>query len=139
MPKLPVSRRLAGPRLVAFSLLALVCSAQSSGNSNLIAGTWRGTSECMTDSPCHDEVNVYRFSEIGGKPGTFSGVASKIVDGREVVMGTLDWTYDPEHHVLESKIERGKFRLVVNGNTIEGTLRLTDNTLYRRIHLERSK
>jgi hypothetical protein len=91
------------------------------------------------DSPCRDEVNVYRFSEISGKPDTFSGAASKIVDGKEVVMGTLDWTYDPEHHVLESKIERGKFRLVVSGNKIEGTLRLTDNTLYRRIHLERSK
>jgi hypothetical protein len=140
MPSLPTARRLAGPQLVAFCFLTLVCSAQGSGNSYLIAGTWRGTSECMqADSPCHDEVNVYRFSEIGGKPGTFSGVASKIVDGKEVVMGTLDWTYDSEHHILESKIEGSKFRLVVNGNKIEGTLRLTDNTLYRRIHLERSK
>ena len=144
MPKMSIGQ------LVAASLIfrmTLFCFAQAPGAGTVahgiqsqIAGTWRGHSECARkNSPCHDEVNVYRFSEIGGKPGTFFGVASKIVNGREVVMGTLDWTYDPEHHVLESKIERGKFRLVVNGNKIEGTLRLTDNTLYRRIHLERSK
>ena len=125
--------------LVAVSLLNSAVLAQSSANKSLITGTWRGSSECIQiDSPCRDEVNVYRFSEIAGKPNTFTGTASKIVDEKEVDMGTLEWTYDPEHHALESKIARGTFRLVVSGNKMEGTLTLTDNTLYRRIHLERA-
>ena len=140
MPKQPVVERLARLWLIAVSLLTPACLGQNPANSSLITGTWRGTSECMQpDTPCHDEVNVYRFAAIAGRPGMFSSVGSKIVDGKEVVMGSLDWTYDSDHHVLESKIEHGKFRLVVSGNKIEGTLTLTDHTLYRRIHLERSK
>jgi len=52
-----------------------------------IAGVWRGHSECaVKNSPCHDEVNVYRFSKIAGDANKFSGATSKIVDGKEVVM-----------------------------------------------------
>lgn len=52
-----------------------------------ISGTWRGNSVCaVPDTPCHNEVNVYRFSEIEGKVNRFSRTASKIVNGK-VVMG----------------------------------------------------
>ena len=128
-----------GRFLVTVSLLNSALLAQNSANKSLITGTWRGSSECIqVDSPCRNEVNVYRFSEIAGKPDTFTGTASKIVDEKEVVMGTLEWTYDPEHHALESTGARGTFRLIVSGNKMEGRLTLTDNTLYRRIHLERA-
>jgi hypothetical protein len=103
-----------------------------------IAGVWRGNSECtVKDSPCHDEVNVYRFSEIAEKAGRYSGSASKVVNGKEVDMGTLEWTYDAAKQALESEFARGKFRLIINGNKIEGTLTLPDHTLYRRIHLRK--
>ncbi|HTD54930.1 MAG TPA: hypothetical protein VK670_06080 [Silvibacterium sp.] len=105
-----------------------------------VAGAWRGTSECVQeDSVCRDEVNVYRFTEIAGQPGKFRGAGSKIVDGKEIEMGTLEWIYDPDKHALESQTPHGTFRLIVNGNSMEGTLRLADNTLYRRIHLRRSQ
>ena len=104
-----------------------------------VTGAWRGTSECVQeDSACRDEVNVYRFSEISGQPGKFTGAGSKIVDGKEIQIGTLEWTYDPDKHALESQSLHGTFRLIVDGNSMEGTLRLPDNTLYRRIHLRRS-
>ena len=104
-----------------------------------VTGAWRGTSECVqADSACQDEVNVYRFNEIAGQPDKFNGSGCKIVDGKEIQMGTLEWTYDPDKHALESKSPNGTFRLVVDGNRMEGTLRLPDNTLYRRIHLRRS-
>jgi len=135
-----MSRLYTGRRVLATLFLTSVCLAQSSAHQSLIAGTWRGSSECVqSESPCHDEVNVYHFAEMPGKPGTFSGAADKMEDGKEVVMGTLEWTYDPDRHTLESKIPRGTFRLVVSGNKMEGTLRLTDNTLYRRIHLQRTQ
>jgi hypothetical protein len=105
-----------------------------------IAGTWRGTSECvLRGNPCHDETNVYRFSESASRPGWFSGSGSKVVNGKEISMGTLDWQFDPEDHVLESKNPSGTFRLVVDGEKMEGTLQLPGAGLYRRIHLEKMK
>ena len=103
-----------------------------------ITGTWRGNSECvLKNSPCRDEINVYRFSEVAGKPGWFSGVGSKLVDGKEISMGTLEWNYDAEKHMLRSENSGATFRLVVEGSRIEGSLTLADNTVYRRIHLKR--
>src|ERR1700722_338287 len=67
-----------------------------------ITGTWRGNSECvLKNSPCRDEINVYRFSEIAGKPGWFSGIGSKLVDGKEVsrpVCHPFVCVYRPLHH-----------------------------------------
>ena len=142
MPKISIAQ------LVAASLLfrvTLFCFAQAPGAGTVahgtqsqIAGTWRGHSECARkNSPCHDEVNVYRFSEIAGKPGRFSGVGSKIVDGKEIVMGTLEWNYDAEKHSLESENSGGTFRLIVDTAKMDGSLTLPDKTVYRRIHLER--
>jgi hypothetical protein len=101
-----------------------------------IAGTWRGSSLCVVkNSPCHDEVNVYRFSEAAGKPSIFSVTASKIVDGKEIVMGTREWKYDVEKQILEC--EKPAIRLTVNGDKMEGALTRTDGTDYRRIYLKK--
>jgi hypothetical protein len=105
-----------------------------------VPGTWRGNSECVVkNSPCRDETNVYRFSEIAARPGWFSGTGSKIVNGKEISMGTLDWQYDSKSHILESDNPSGIFRLVVDDGKIEGTFFLSDQTVYRRIHLRKMK
>jgi hypothetical protein len=52
-----------------------------------------------------------------------------------MVMGTSEWRYDAQKHSLETENPAGKFRLIVEGNKMEGTLTLTDNTVYRRISL----
>jgi hypothetical protein len=140
--------KVAGMSALAVSLISLTacfCFAQASGGKTEIhsaqpqvAGVWRGNSVCaVKDSPCHDEVNVYRFSEVAGKPGLFSVTGSKIVDGKEVVMGTAEWKYDAAMHTLEADISGGVFRYVVDGDRMEGTLSLRDNTVYRRVHLVR--
>jgi hypothetical protein len=103
-----------------------------------IAGVWRGNSVCeVANSPCHNEVNVYRISEIAGRPGWFSVKGTKIVDGKEIVMGTGDWKYDQESHALTTEGPGGRFRLTISGNRIEGTLTLQDGTVFRRIFLQR--
>ena len=105
-----------------------------------ISGTWRGNSECaIKNSPCRGEENVYRFSEVAGRPGWFSGNGSKVVNGEEVSMGTLNWQYDPKSRLLESKNPNGVFRFVVDDDKMEGTLVLADATVYRRIHLAKVK
>jgi hypothetical protein len=104
-----------------------------------IAGTWRGTSLCQVEgSPCHDEVNVYRFREIPEKPGRFWCTASKIVDGREVLMGAgSEWSYDPTKHSLETALPGASVRLTLDGDQLYGALILPDHTIYRRIRLKK--
>jgi hypothetical protein len=101
-----------------------------------IAGTWRGNSVCLVkQSACHDEVNVYRFSQVAGRSGVFSVTASKVIADQEIVMGSGRWTYDASKHVLESKAP--PIRMAVDGNRMEGDLTLADGTVYRHISLKR--
>ena len=133
-------------RGMALAFLAVGCSAclgqgmgtQAQGEDvdSRIVGTWRGNWVCLVKgSPCRDEQNVYRFSKLAGRSGTFSGTGSKVVDGKEILMGRGDWTYDAEKHVLECKTP--DIRMVVNGTRIEGDLKLPDGTAYRRISLKK--
>ncbi len=101
-----------------------------------IAGVWRGHSECaVKNSPCHNEVNVYRFSRIDGRANAFSVTASKVVDGKEVVMGTGEWEYDEKRQVVEC--EKPSIQLSLDGDKMEGALKLEDGTVYRRIYLKK--
>lgn len=101
-----------------------------------IAGVWRGHSECaIKSSPCHDEVNVYRFSKVDGRRNAFSVTASKVVDGKEVVMGASEWKYDEKKQVVEC--EKPSIQLAIHGDQMDGALKLDDGTVYRRIHLKK--
>jgi hypothetical protein len=101
-----------------------------------ITGVWRGHSVCTDkSSPCHDETNVYRFASIAGRPDAFSVTASKVVDGKEIVMGTSEWQYDGGKRVLECKAPA--IRLTLDGNKLEGALSLPDGKAYRRIYLQK--
>lgn len=99
-----------------------------------IEGVWRGHSVCEDKkSPCHDEVNVYRFAAVAGKPHAFMVTASKVVDGKEIVMGSGEWKYDEAKKTLES--EQPPIRMTIDSKKMEGALRLADGTVYRRIYL----
>ena len=143
MPKLPTGRFVLAASLICFVNLFSFAQAPGGeaaihGSQSQITGTWRGNSECvLKNSPCRDEINVYRFSEVAGKPGWFSGVGSKLVNGEEISMGALDWNYDAEKHTLKSENSGATFLLVVDGSRIEGSLTLADHTVYRRIHLKK--
>ena len=110
--------------------------AQSAADDSPIVGTWRGNSTCsVKESPCRDEVNVYRIFKIEGKPGLVSVTGSKIVEGKEIVMGkAFEWKYDPQKHALESP--DGAFRFVLDGDNLEGTL-IKDRRVFRRVYLKR--
>jgi hypothetical protein len=138
-----VGRWILKASVICFSTLSGVAQAPNRqvaihDSQSQIVGTWRGTSECaVKSSPCHDEINVYRFSKIPARPGWFSGTGSKIVDGKEISMGTLNWSYDATSHALRSESSSATFQLFVEGNKIDGNLTLSDKTVYRRIHLEK--
>jgi hypothetical protein len=124
----------------AAAILTAILFVVPVGAQSQIAGTWRGNSECaLKNSACHDETNVYRFSGLPARPNWFSGEGSKVVDGKEISMGTLDWHYNANSRTLESDNPNAVFRLVVAGDKMEGTLILHDGTVYRRIHLTKMK
>ena len=143
VPRVPIGRFVLAASLICFADSFSLAQAPGGGavihgSQSQISGTWRGNSECvLKNRPCRDEINVYRFSEVAGKPGWFSGIGSKLVNGNEISMGTLDWNYDAEKHILKSENSGATFRLVVDGNKIEGSLTMADNTVYRRIHLKK--
>ena len=130
---------------IGFAGAALLAQTPGTDSSHLdapapIAGLWRGHSVCaVANSPCRDEVNVYRISEAAGKPGWFSVIGYKIVEGKEIVMGTSDWKYERQSHSLLNDSPAGSFKLTVDGDRMQGTLTLKDNTVYRRIDLHREK
>jgi hypothetical protein len=95
------------------------------------AGTWRGDSTCAAkNTACRDESVVYRIT------GT-SVSADKMVDGKPVNMGTLEFHYDAAQQALVCEYAQGVWRLKIDGSKIEGTLVRPDGTLFRRVTLHR--
>jgi hypothetical protein len=73
-----------------------------SAEASVVAGTWRGKSVCVTETPaCHNESVVYRIKDIPDHPDLVLIQADKIVDGKAIPMGTGQWQYDRTEHTLE--------------------------------------
>lgn len=103
-------------------------------------GTWRGDSLCVEKgTSCHDEIAVYRIAAIPGKRGYLMVTGAKVVNGREIVMGSGEWRYDSENHTLTGELPKGVITLKINGGKIEGTFILPDKTVLRRITLKKSR
>jgi hypothetical protein len=105
-----------------------------------IGGTWRGDSVCVEKgTSCHDEIAVYRIAVIPGKRGYFMVTGGKVVDRKEIVMGSGEWRYDSGKHTLTGELPKGVITLKIDGDKIEGTFILPDKTVLRRITLQKSK
>ncbi len=105
-----------------------------------IAGIWRGQSSCeQKQSACREETVVYRFSPLQDEPGSFSVSADKIVDGKAVNIGTLEFRYVEDQHALVCEYAQGVWRLSVDGEKIEGTLTRPDGSLFRRVALHKEQ
>ena len=115
-------------------------SSSATDDESKIEGTWRGDSVCIQKgTSCHDEIAVYRISAIPGRHGHFMVSGGKVVDGREVAMGSGDFRYDSEKHTLTGELPRGVVTLKIDGDQIEGTYILPDKTVLRRITLKKSE
>lgn len=99
-------------------------------------GDWLGDSICVVrPSACNDEKALYRIQKLGDKPNHFSLQAGKIVNGQAVDMGTVDCAYAPEKRALTCEFAKGAVHLNLQDNRMEGTMNLTDGTLWRNITL----
>ena len=117
------------PRSILLLLILLVgknVTAQS------FEGVWKGTSLCQVkNSSCHDEVVVYYISKDSTSK-SYKMNANKVVNGKEVDMGPLSFTYDDRQKVFVSvDSERSaKWEFKVTGNEMKGTL-MDKGKLYR--------
>src|SRR5262249_50741175 len=77
------------------SLLCQSDAIQSHPASYSVLGIWKGESICVGNRPaCKDEIVVYRFEEIPGKSGVVLLLADKIIDGKRIPMGKLEFQVD---------------------------------------------
>src|SRR6266851_2412567 len=84
--------------LLIFSILALSpkapYSSSTAGEDPSFTGVWKGDSVCqIKDSPCHDEASVYYVSK-GLEPNSFQMKMNKMVQDKEVAMGTVNCITD---------------------------------------------
>ena len=99
-------------------------SSQSNAN---ILGTWKGDSICVGSNrpACKNEVVVYRFEEISGKPGKAMMFADKIVGGKREPMGKLECSVTGGSDVsCEFNINQthGLWHYTLQGQSLDGTL-----------------
>lgn len=126
--------------LIVFFLLTDIASAQNEKDS--LTGTWTGTSLCQVkNSPCHDEIAVYHISKAAAA-NTYTIQMNKMVNGVEEEMATTDFIYDKSRQTLTGRTKDRQQResvweFVVKGNHMSGTLVLNDNTLYRKIEIDK--
>jgi len=122
--------------LVGFIAVGSACGVAAIDKDSL-AGDWTGESICMIHpSPCHDEHVIYHITEPDSA-GKLQINADKIVDGKPEFMGTLDCIFDKEHSVITCPMSQGLWEFTVNGLTMNGTLKLPDGKLYRKISVKK--
>lgn len=116
---------------------APVARAQADDEASRFSGTWRGDSVCVAkNTACHDEVVVYRIQKLPARDHVTIS-ADKIVDGREINMGSLQFQYDQQSQSWVCQYSQGVWRLKVQGAKVDGTLRDPKGTLFRRITLRK--
>ena len=105
-----------------------------------LVGDWRGESICLARrNVCHDEQVIYHFALKPDTSDVLTLTADKIVDGKPETMGVLDFKYDRDKRTLTSEQRYGVWKFTVAGNKIEGSLILPDNTLMRRVSVQKDK
>lgn len=113
--------------------------SQTAKPDDALVGNWRGDSVCaVRPSSCVDEKALYHVKKLG-QPNRYSMQADKIVNGHPVNMGTVDCVFAPEKQTLTCELPKGATHLTLHGTRLEGTMNLTDGTLWRNISLTKDQ
>jgi hypothetical protein len=135
--------------VAAFFLMARLAQGEGQGGGTVeeIVGTWSGSSVCVDRQAapaCKDEQVVYGIKANPGKANTATAEAFKIVDGKRVSMGPLEFARDAKSgswtSVLETPQVHALWRFAVDGAMLKGTLTLLPSeAVVRKIELRRDK
>ena len=137
--------------IVAFFLMVGLARgealARGGGTGDEIVGTWRGSSVCVDRQAapaCNDEQVVYEIGANPGRPNTVAVQADKVVEGKRVPMGVLDFTHNAESGAWTAELDTPRlhalWRLTVNGEMLTGTMTLLPSkAVVRRVDLKKEK
>lgn len=135
--------------VAVFLLMARLAQGEERGGGTVdeIVGAWSGSSVCVDRQAapsCNDEQVVYEISANAGKPDTVTAKADKVIDGKRVSMGTLEFTHDAKSSSWTSELDtprvHGLWRLTVKGAMLTGTLTLLPSrAVVRKIDLRKDK
>lgn len=134
-----MTRLLAPVTAIVLAAAVVAAAGAATGNdAGSLTGDWSGTSICTPNhDACRNEQALYHLKGPNDR-NIVTVTGSKIVDGREIVMGPpVDFRYDPEKKTLSSEGPFGTFRFTVIGSTLQGTLTLPSGELYRRISVKK--
>jgi hypothetical protein len=119
------------------AVLLLTCKGKTSTAQSL-DGNWKGTSVCQVkNSPCYDEIVVYHISSDSSN-NSYTVDAGKIVNGKEIDMGTLKFSFNAQQKLLylTDSVAQIKWEFKVSGNKMHGTL-ISKGNLFRVVDLKR--
>jgi hypothetical protein len=136
--RLMLHRNLLGVLLILLSQGGSTKASEPAGQGPI--GTWHGQSTCVVrPSGCHDEESLYRVSGTA-EPDRVLLSGNKIVDHREVNMGSGECRYDAKSQSMDCPLPNGSaMRLEVHENVMEGAMTLHDGALWRKISLRREQ
>jgi hypothetical protein len=127
------------PNLRVLLLLLFVLASSAVQAQTTPAGDWRGMSICQVKpSACNDEDSLYHFRPVANRTDAFELQADKIVDGKPVTMGNLSCSYNNSGQLSCPLPENGaSLQFEFKGNALQGTMKLRDGTLWRKLTLKR--
>jgi hypothetical protein len=107
-------------------MIALILAATLIDPRMALVGTWTGESLCTpVRAACHDEHAVYHIV-LSKDPSEVKMTMNKLVDGKEVVMGTLDYQVDADATHLSCEFTygdvHGLWSFTRSGDEMRGTL-----------------
>ena len=126
--------------ILIFGAFITVSTRLAAAELSGLAGTWRGDSVCATEaSACHNERVVYYIKDVPNSPNLVSIQADKIVEGKPITMGTGEWQYDRVKSNLEWRMAKQVWLLQITGSRMEGTMKLMDGTVLRKMSLKKDE
>ena len=122
---------------MVLGVVVIATHAQSVDEASGFAGTWRGDSVCIAkNTACRDEAVVYRVQKLPARDQVTIS-ADKIVNGKAINMGSLEFHYDRPSQSWTCQYPQGVWRLTVAGARVDGTLTQPDGTLFRHVTLRK--
>jgi hypothetical protein len=131
--------------MIAYLTLSLLLSHLPIQSTAVIVGSWQGTSTCVNlqaAPACRNENVIYVVRRSPDKSGVVILAADKIVSGKHVPMGNLEFAYSGVEKCWRSEFKtpgaHGVWCFVVRFDSLTGTLReLPGNTVVREVRVRK--
>ena len=125
--------------LLFAALFSATVFGQSANSAKEVLGDWEGESLCtIKDSPCRDEHVIYHIKPDATDLQKLDVSANKVVKGEELYMGSLTCEFNAAAHELHCQYKpTDHWDFQISGDTMTGTLIISDDKLYRRVSVKR--